>query len=98
MKSVEFNQYAIDELDEILIYYNQAGSSVLDDFRNEFDQKNNLISYSPKIFPAYRKNFRKCVMKKFPYNIVFREFDEKIIIYAISHQRRKPNYWVKRNK
>ena len=96
MKLVEFSENAVIELDEILIYYKNASLDVLDAFRNEFDHKNNLISFSPKIFQTYRKKFRKCVMKNFPYNIIFREFDEKIIIYAIAHQKRKPNYWSKR--
>ena len=32
----------------------------------------------------------------FPFDIVFEEFDDHIVIYAVAHTKRKPGYWRER--
>ena len=33
---------------------------------------------------------------KRPFDIVFEEFDDHIVIYAVAHTKRKPGYWRER--
>ena len=41
--------------------------------------------------------YRRLVMRKFSYNIYFRELDTYVWIAAISHQSRDQTYWMVRN-
>jgi len=77
MKLIELHFDALFDYDEISNYYEQESPNILDNFIDEFERKYDKISLTPRIFPSYRKKFRKCVTTKFPYNIIFREFEEK---------------------
>jgi hypothetical protein len=54
------------------------------------------IRKNPEHFPQIKQNIRKYVIQKFPFNIFFEVFDEEILILAIGHQKRKPQYWKDR--
>ena len=66
------------------------------DFLKEIQHAVIAIRESPQRFPKKTKSTRHCLLKRFPYSIVFLEHKETIFIVAIAHGRRKPNYW--RNK
>ena len=34
--------------------------------------------------------------RRFPYGVVYQEREGRIFIVAVAHQRRKPDYWLKR--
>jgi toxin ParE1/3/4 len=42
--------------------------------------------------PLGRKD-RKRVVPGFPYNVVYRIEQERVLVLAIMHQRRRPGYW-----
>jgi len=39
---------------------------------------------------------KRLILKRFPYDIVVREYSEEIVVVAIAHQSRRPGYWHKR--
>lgn len=43
-------------------------------------------------------NYRRVLVRKFPYFIVFRVFDDEIFVYAVAHGSRRPNYWRHRKR
>lgn len=54
-----------------------------------------LLTANPQSFPVKWK-VRHCYMSIFPFDIVFEEFDDHIVIYAVAHTKRKPGYWRER--
>jgi plasmid stabilization system protein ParE len=36
---------------------------------------------------------KRLLLRRFPYDIVVREFPEEIVIVAVAHQSRRPGYW-----
>ena len=95
---IKFLYEAENELISITDYYNDVNPNIKNRFLEEFYDKIQLISISPNIFQKYKYKTRKCVMKNYPYNLIFKEHDEKIYIIAIAHQKRRLNYWIKRLK
>jgi toxin ParE1/3/4 len=47
---------------------------------------------------AGSQDVRRVLLKRFPFMIVILRRDTGIVVVAVSHTRRKPNYWVKRLK
>ena len=39
---------------------------------------------------------RECPVKKFPFRIVYRLIDNRVLIVAIAHAKRRPDYWRNR--
>jgi plasmid stabilization system protein ParE len=55
-----------------------------------------LIRRNPAVWPVYLHGTQKFVVRKFPYNIAYRQNGERLEIIAVAHQRRRPGYWVDR--
>lgn len=56
----------------------------------------NCIQRNPVAWPDYVHGTKKYVVRRFPYDIVFRVIDANIEIIAVAHQRRRPGYWQER--
>lgn len=54
-----------------------------------------IIEY-PKASSIERGDVRKCLLHKFPYKILYSMEDDHILIIAIAHLHRKPDYWIER--
>ncbi|MBD1401616.1 hypothetical protein ICT70_13195 [Pelobacter sp. M08fum] len=50
----------------------------------------------PDSFPAVRGSVRKAFVRAFPYKVLFSVEGSSLIILAIAHQHRLPDYWVDR--
>jgi len=46
--------------------------------------------------PMGSKKFRRSLLSRFPYQIVYRVEGDTIRIYAFAHVKRRPGYWNKR--
>lgn len=51
------------------------------------------IQKHPEAWPPYEDVYRHYPLRKFPYTIFYTELDEYLLIDAIAHQSREPNYW-----
>ena len=43
-----------------------------------------------------RRGYRRIILKRPPYSIIYREETDSIDIVAFAHHKRKPDYWRKR--
>ena len=55
------------------------------------------ICTTPHAYPS-KNGVQHCYMDGFPFDIVFEEFDDKIVIWAVAHTKRFPGYWRERLK
>lgn len=42
------------------------------------------------------KNTRRWLVKGFPFGVIYRESEAEVLIVALAHQRKRPEYWVQR--
>ncbi|MBX9927149.1 MAG: type II toxin-antitoxin system RelE/ParE family toxin [Hyphomicrobiaceae bacterium] len=50
----------------------------------------------PHAHPPLRGGFRRSLLTRFPYHIIYRVEDDAIRIYAVAHLKRRPGYWRRR--
>lgn len=63
----------------------------------EFEMVMAEVITHPQRYKVERKpNIRLAALKRFPFNIIFRNIDGKVQILAVSHKRRRPDYWLER--
>ena len=77
-------------------YYSQANIAVATDFRNEVERVINLLCKHTKIGIRVRHGARRLILTGYPFDLIYRETQDSIIIVALAHQRRRPGYWVGR--
>ena len=93
---VEFLEPALVELDDAIAYYNFQLSGLGEKFFEEVLETIEIISLFPQIWSINSENTRKAVLNKYPFNLIYSEFEDKIYIIAVAHQNREPEYWIDR--
>ncbi|MFN0278909.1 MAG: type II toxin-antitoxin system RelE/ParE family toxin [Pyrinomonadaceae bacterium] len=95
---VRFSSAANRDVRGTLEYYNrEAGAVVSMDFHSELTATIERIKQWPKSFPSIHGDLRRAILKKFPYQIVYRiESSEAIAIYAIRHHKQHPDFGLRR--
>jgi len=87
---------AQDELDEGYIYYEDQLKGLGDEFVDEVLNTLKRIKLNPKAWAPLSKRTRRCLFKRFSYGIIYQIREKELLIVAIAHLHRKPQYWKNR--
>ncbi len=93
---VNFLPLAQQELDDTFQYYEYQQKNLGSRFIHEVLNSIELIRYYPKGWHPMTQNSRRCLVKNFPYGIIYQIKSDYILIIAIANLHRKPNYWINR--
>ncbi|MGZ8157244.1 MAG: type II toxin-antitoxin system RelE/ParE family toxin [Methylobacter sp.] len=91
---VIFTELAHAELSEACIYYELEFSGLGKRFKREVKKAVKRIIQFPLAWQKERGDVRKCLLHKFPYKILYSIESDHLLIIAIAHLHRKPDYWV----
>lgn len=94
--TTEFLEAAAVEAEEAFEYYEQRQSGLGESFRTEIEMALTRIEARPLGMPLIDDRSRKYRLRRFPYNLIYRVLDDRILIIAVAHDRRKPDYWRER--
>jgi len=94
--NVELLAAAQAELDQAFIWYETQQTNLGLQFLNEFDAAIRRIVAYPEAYAVISKDLRRCLIKRFPYGILYGVATNKIIVVAVAHLHRKPDYWLDR--
>lgn len=93
---VRYLSIAESELDVAIEYYEEQepglGLRFFAEVRNTIDR---VIAY-PDAWYGISSSTKRCRTKIFPYGIIYQIREKEILIVAVAHLHRKPNYWSKR--
>lgn len=98
MMEIRFLEIAQIEFDEVIEYYNSELPGLGDKFLLEVIKSIERIRYFPEAWHPFTKSTRRCQLQHFPYGIIYQIKETEIMIVAITHLHRKPNYWRNRIK
>lgn len=96
MKAV-FAEAAWEELQEAVAYYDAQRAGLGDELVAEVHRAVEHIEDFPDAWQELAQGIRRCRLKRFPYGLVYQAQEERILILAVMHLRRKPGYWRGRN-
>jgi len=84
------------EFDEARKYLEEArpGSGI--QFSQEVKLAIRRIEKLPNAWGKISKNTKRCRIAKFQYGLIYSIVKEEIVILAVAHSRRMPNYWENR--
>jgi len=97
LKRVIFTSRANAEAAAILQAYAADSQRTGINFANSVSVAVRHIAKFPKAWAVFHQNFRKFVLKPFPFALAFRELDDSIEVYAVIDLRREPGYWLRDN-
>lgn len=95
---LSFLPYAEAELDEAIVYLESEQAELGERFRREIIKSLNRIIDYPEAYALLRSRLRRCLLKGFPYGIIYqyKPKQDEILVIAIAHLHRKPDYWISR--
>ncbi len=93
---IEFLETAPIEPDQAFEWYETQQKDLGVQFLNEFDAAVRRIVSYPESYFLIEKDVRRCLVKRFPYGVLYGINADKIIIIAVAHLHRKPDYWTNR--
>lgn len=96
--NILFLELAEQEFYDSKNYYEEQQENLGDRFQSEISNALNRIKKFPTTFVKIKKDVRKCVVNKFPFNLLYSIEEDHIIILAVAHHHRKPDYWLDRLK
>lgn len=93
MKPVDFLSGARLDFDVSFDWYAAQSTVAADRFSMAIESALSRIAEFPNQFARIDARHRECVVKRFPFRIVFREEEKRVLIVAIAHAKRRPGYW-----
>jgi mRNA-degrading endonuclease RelE of RelBE toxin-antitoxin system len=95
---IEFLKPAEIELDEAFKYYESQLDGLGFRFQSEIAKSLTRINSYPNSYQKIGKYARRCLVQKFPYGVIyqFKQEANLLLIVAIAHLHRKPDYWLSR--
>ena len=97
MKQVRFHSEAESEMTEAALWYEDQQTDLGKRFLASVQDALNRIKITPLLYPAVDGETRRCLTKTFPFGIIFRVETDCIMVIAVMHLHRDPQYWTKRS-
>ena len=96
--NVRVLEVAQQELDEAIAYYNSQAPGLGDAFLLEAVATIDRIRRFPQAWHPLGESTRRCRLRRFPYGLIYHEDKGEVLIVAVAHSHRRPDYWRDRVK
>jgi len=96
MLPIDYLPGARRDFDESFDWYAERSTQAAIRFANAVDAALTDAAANPEQFAAVDKIHRACPVKRFPFRIVFRIVQDRVLVVAIAHAKRRPGFWKDR--
>lgn len=96
LKAIRFHGAARRELRKAADRYDERLPGLGDEFAAAIEHSVNLIATHPQLGSPYMLSTRRVQIRRFPYSLVYAEREDSLIVIAVAHHRRRPDYWLRR--
>ena len=96
MSLVRFHSSAELEMNEAAAWYERPQKNLGKRFLATVQDAINRIQLDPELYPYAQSDVQRCLTRVFPFGILFRRRPGFILIMAVMHLNRDPNYWQNR--
>lgn len=93
MAALIFAVAAKDELREAAAYYDGCQKGLGKAFLAAIEAATRHVASNPLRYRKIGGRFRRCLVERFPYGLIYAVDGEEIFVAAVMHLKRKPGYW-----
>jgi plasmid stabilization system protein ParE len=89
---------AEEEIAEAASFYENVSDGLGSEFLNDVQRVGEVLRRYPAIGTPSRRGLRFVRLSRFPFNIFyhFAEDTDEVVVVAVAHEKRKPDYWRER--
>lgn len=96
MKPVVVHRAARQEIDDAALWYEARRVDLGVEFIAEIDRCIDLLAHCERLAPVVFEDVRRMPLRRFPYNIYYRQEATHIAVLAIFHGKRDPEIFKRR--
>jgi toxin ParE2 len=90
---LKFSIVAEAEIKAAADYYEEQEAGLGLRFVEELNHAIAFILQFPNAWSPVSKRARRCVLRRFPYNVIYSVQEDTVTIITVVHQRRDPEKW-----
>jgi toxin ParE1/3/4 len=79
------------------LFYKRQARHLGTEFTAEIERTLSLVAENPEIGSPMRRGARKLLVRRFPYLVIYRVLPHHVLVLAVGHQRRHPEFWLRRD-
>jgi toxin ParE1/3/4 len=91
-----FHPAAERELDEAATWYEMQQQGLGREFRQAPDHALDAIQQNPNAYSRVKGVYRRYLLRRFPYGVIYRPRFDHIRVLSFSHTHRDPAHWQNR--
>jgi plasmid stabilization system protein ParE len=91
-----FHPEARAEFEGAVAYYEELQAGLGLDLALEVQAAIGSVVSFPDAWPPIEGEIRRCLVRRFPYGILYTRLDSEVLILAVMHLQRSPDYWKDR--
>jgi toxin ParE1/3/4 len=95
---VVLDQAAAAELREAAVFYEDCREGLGQEFLSSVEAAIDAIAHRPTLWRRLKGRFRRCLVHRFPYGVVYAVEDDVVYVAAVMHLKRRPGYWESRGR
>ena len=89
------------EIESAWRYFNSQAFALGERFLDDLAQTLEKVEAAPESFPKIEtlpdtEPYLRALLNVFRYAVIFEVLDEEVLVVAVAHTRRMPNYWLNR--
>jgi len=96
MMKIRFLTMAEMEVDEAVSWYQEQSERGSLAFLDELDRAIWIVRSHPLIAAEIESGIRGFCFRRFPYSLIYGIDDDALVVIAVAHHSRKPQYWIDR--
>jgi toxin ParE2 len=96
--TVRLLEIAEIELDQAIHWYEAQASGLGNAFLIEVLSATDRIARFPEAWHSLGESVRRCRLSRFPYGLIYTVENGDILVLAVAHLHRRPDYWRARLK
>jgi hypothetical protein len=95
-RALSFHPEARLELLDGARWYDERSRGLGDEFIDAVDERLEVIRGDPERFPIAHHGVRQALLRRFPFAIYFRDFEDRIFVLSVFHASRDPDSLIDR--
>jgi plasmid stabilization system protein ParE len=97
-RELEYLDEAVIDAEGAARWYAERSPTAAIRFSTELDEAEAAILDRPEAWPAIGDGNRHYLLRRFPFSVVYRFEQSRVLIVAVAHARRRPGYWKHRKR
>jgi plasmid stabilization system protein ParE len=87
---------AQDEITRIIDFYDDRAPGLGHEFLDDLDKTWESLRDHPEAGAPHSHDLRRVVLGRFPFVVLYSIEPDEIVVHAVAHQRRRPDFWRSR--